>query len=152
MSNGKNVILNVGTWAGPLKIFADLNIWFLAWKLLELQETRDKAAVSKTCSACTFCTLLQTENVILCLVTKCNFSIRYVVFYFSLLLQNIKKFNVIFINNNCFRLFYMLIIYFEKFSTWVCCLPFVVNVTLNLSILTLMLWYTGKITISSSFL
>ena len=144
MSNGKNVILNVGTWAGPLKIFADLNIWFLAWKLLELQETRDKAAVSKTYSACTFCNLLQTENVILCLVTKCNFSIRYVVFYFSLLLQNIKKFNVIFINNNCFRLFYMLIIYFEKFSTWVCCLPFVVNVTLILSILTLCFDTQGK--------
>ena len=152
MSNGKNVILNVGTWAGPLKIFGDLNIWFLAWKLLGLQETRDKVAVSKTYSACTFCNLLQTENVILCLVTKCNFSIRYVVFYFSLLLQNIKKFNVIFINNNCFRLFYRLIIYFEKFSTWVYCLPFVVNVTLILSILTLMLWYTGKIGISSSFL
>ena len=80
----------------------------------------------------------------LCLVTKCNFSILYVLFNFSLLFQNIKKFHVIFINDNCFRLFYMLIIYFEKFSAWVCCLPFEVNVTLNLSILTLMLWNTGK--------
>ena len=38
--------------------------------------------------------------------------------------------------------FYLLIFYFEKFSTWVWRLPFAVNVNLNLSIMLLTTWLT----------
>ena len=33
-----------------------------------------------------------------------------------------------FIHKNCFELFYLLIFYFGKFSTWIWCLPFAVYV------------------------
>ena len=56
---------------------------------------------------------------------------------FPLLLFNcslLLKFHIIFIHKNCFKLFLSArVLDFEKYLTWVCRLPFAINVTLNLS-------------------
>ena len=56
---------------------------------------------------------------------------------FPLLLFNcslLLKFHIIFIHKNCFKLFLSArVLDFEKYFTWVCRLPFAINVPLNLS-------------------
>ena len=79
-----------------------------------------------------FSRLLQTANVNLYHVTKFSPYFSFTVYCFYI---KIKRFMPVLPISIVLDCFYLLIFHSEKFSTDVCCLPFAVNVNLNLSAL-----------------